>query len=261
MKNTLTVIALSFVAVATAFSVEVRADTVPRPKMSPAEFRAKIEAARKKFHKPSGGLLVRKHEGPIVAVVDKQTHYSAAEIETVLEAIRLATRVPAYRKTPDSAGKDAAVRVVLEDEPLESGATVLCAPEQGWARMSVSWLTADVPDNKVKARRLRLELMRTIAMSMGVGVSMYQPCIMTNVRKVADLDALKVDKPGPEGLNNLQSGLDAFGVKNLEFVAYRKACQEGWAPAPANAEQKAVWDEIHSLPTQPIRIEPESKRK
>ena len=41
---------------------------------------------------------------------------------------------------------------------------------------------------------------------------------------------------------------------------YRKACEEGWAPAPTNDVQKAIWDKVHAMPTEPIKIKPETKK-
>ena len=31
-------------------------------------------------------------------------------------------------------------------------------------------------------------------------------------------------------------------------------------PAPTNDVQKAIWDEIHAMPTEPIKIKPETKK-
>ena len=37
--------------------------------------------------------------------------------------------------------------------------------------------------------------------------------------------------------------LPTIGVLQDKMTSYRKACQEGWAPAPTNEYQKAVWEQ------------------
>ena len=49
-----------------------------------------------------------------------------------------------------------------------------------------------------------------------------------------------------------------LGIKRIRWLTYRDACQRGVAPEPANAEQKAIWDEVHAIPTEPIKIKPET---
>jgi len=47
------------------------------------------------------------------------------------------------------------------------------------------------------------------------------------------------------------------GVRHSGVYAARtrEACQEGWAPAPTNDIQKAIWNEVRQLPAKPIKIE------
>ena len=52
----------------------------------------------------------------------------------------------------------------------------------------------------------------------------------------------------------VNSYLNYCGVKPLQRVTYRRACQEGWAHQPTNSFQKAVWDEVHQIPQKPITI-------
>ena len=45
------------------------------------------------------------------------------------------------------------------------------------------------------------------------------------------------------------------GCQHGKRAVYRKACMDGWAPAPTNEYQKAIWDQVHAIPTKPIKIE------
>lgn len=33
-----------------------------------------------------------------------------------------------------------------------------------------------------------------------------------------------------------------LGIANMRPYTYKLACEEGWAPAPTNQWQKAIWD-------------------
>ena len=48
--------------------------------------------------------------------------------------------------------------------------------------------------------------------------------------------------------------LAAHGVTPLVTAHYRQACKQGWAPAPTNEYQKAIWDQVHEIPTEPLKI-------
>jgi hypothetical protein len=50
-----------------------------------------------------------------------------------------------------------------------------------------------------------------------------------------------------------------FGVKKERRIPYRVACQEGWAAQPTNDYQKAVWEQVHSIPDKPLKIEYDPK--
>ena len=54
--------------------------------------------------------------------------------------------------------------------------------------------------------------------------------------------------------------LKSLGVTPMEVTTCRQVCRLGWAPAPANEYQKAVWEELHAIPTEPIKIKPEEKK-
>ena len=61
-------------------------------------------------------------------------------------------------------------------------------------------------------------------------------------------------------VDNYIAYLRAIGVKPAEKTTYRKACHEGWAPPPTNEVQKAIWEQIHSSPDKPIKIEFDPKK-
>ena len=75
-----------------------------------------------------------------------------------------------------------------------------------------------------------------------------------------ELDANNSLKPAPDGINAFMNNAAAYGMTPLTIASYRTACRNGWAPAPTNDIQKAIWDEIHAMPTEPLKIKPETKK-
>jgi len=48
----------------------------------------------------------------------------------------------------------------------------------------------------------------------------------------------------PEPYMKIRKTAQKMEIANSILVPYRKACEEGWAPMPTNAIQKAIWDEV-----------------
>ncbi|MBR1870891.1 MAG: hypothetical protein IJ802_03605 [Kiritimatiellae bacterium] len=198
---------------------------------------------------PSGGLVVREPEDTNVIVIrNLQTRFTEEEMAEVVASFKTSLALPVKLATGDEIVERAGATVTVEDSPAFGGATLLVAPEQGWSRLAVGWLLEDAPEGEKRIARLEVELMRAVAASLGVGYSIHQPCIMSNVESIRDLDkiALFVSGPGPETENNLTVCAKKRGIGKYRFATYRRACQQGWAPAPTNDVQRAIWDEVAS---------------
>ena len=65
-------------------------------------------------------------------------------------------------------------------------------------------------------------------------------------------------------VNTLKRLLPQAGFEPAIIATYETACREGWAPAPTNDVQKAIWaktlDEKERGPTNPITIPPPKKK-
>ena len=70
---------------------------------------------------------------------------------------------------------------------------------------------------------------------------------------------------GKKVVGAMARNLNALGFKPRRRLTYRRACQEGWAPAPTNEFQKAVWEQVKADkergPANPITIPPPNKKK
>ena len=155
---------------------------------------------------------------------------------------------------------DAAVVVVLVDD--ETTPAMLVAPEDHWGVVNVAKLVDDLPTQKAKDRfigsRTTKELIRAFSLLCGGGSSQF-PGNMMNATSLRKLDTT-VDTIPVDMVNYYQEYLKTLGVTTRAVTTYKTACKEGWAPAPTNDVQKAIWDKVHAMPTEPIKIKPEEKK-
>jgi hypothetical protein len=66
---------------------------------------------------------------------------------------------------------------------------------------------------------------------------------MQPIFSVAELDACSYPYIQPMSFARMNTYYKHFGVTRPRRVAYRQAIKEGWAAAPTNDYQRAVWEE------------------
>ena len=85
---------------------------------------------------------------------------------------------------------------------------------------------------------------------------------MDPVFSLSQLDQILVDNIGiAQKMLIERSAIRYFGMRPYKRTTYLKACEEGWASPPADEYQKAIWDMVHALPSQPIKIKPETTKQ
>ena len=162
--------------------------------------------------------------------------------------------VPATLKGLDATG----AMWIVNDPALPIS---LVAAENGWGMLNVAPLVADSPAAAILEKRVSKFILRTFANINGVGDSAMMPaCVMKPAIGVEGVDNLVCATYSPEACSKIETYLALSGYKRCNMGTYYDACEEGWAPAPTNAVQKAIWDKVHQMPTKPIKIVPESKR-
>ena len=138
---------------------------------------------------------------------------------------------------------------------------LVTAPEDGWAIVNVTALAKGETDTKKVESRVRKELLRAFALTGGCAFMARGAIVLSGtVRTAKDLDQIPEESYGVDALNTLGQHLPNYGIMPWYQTTYKKACREGWAPLPTNEYQKAIWDKIHALPTEPIKILPETKK-
>ena len=147
---------------------------------------------------------------------------------------------------------------VIDDEKLPMS---LVAPEGRWAFVNVAPLAQGRGEKPAFLEaRVKKEMARIGCLVLGGISSTYRENLLGFVDSPEGLDKFMDDTLPVDGPLRCGRYLLSLGVKPYRDVTYRKACQEGWAPAPTNDVQKAIWEDVHKIPENPIKIEFDPKK-
>ena len=209
--------------------------------------------------------LIAPAQGPRVKVVDMQKRVGKAVIAAAQEDWRQMAWIHSdYVEggTREEAMKDGncGLAICLVDKP--GADMLLVSPEGCWVEVNVGALAADGPTQEVFEKRFRREMWRAFAFGMGVG-NETMPSLLNPITSLKELDGNEYDTPTPDAFNMMVFWAARRKLARVRYSSYRKACMEGWAPAPTNDEQRAVWAEVKADkergPTNPITIAPPKK--
>lgn len=247
-----------------AFGVAGAADSAPNGSR-------KLTKQERVMQRTGGMVEDRASAKGKVVFVNAQQKVSAAEVEATAKAIENYTRCIFTVTNKDTVSVDAmdalkaevggnAVVALVDSPTLPS---VLFAPENAWGVVNVAKLAADAPAADVLAKRVMREMWRSFGYVCGSSDS-TMVCVMGPVSSLADLDALKANNISPETMMRVEDHLRAIGVTQFRRATYRVACQEGWAPAPANDFQKAIKEAVHNEkergPANALKIVPPNQK-
>ena len=222
--------------------------------------------------KPAGGIVEKVYKGKVLRVLDAQDAVPTDKVVELTRKIRWTSLLPvevvkgpAERKgcALEAAGGLAAQDgvgagvLLVEDAKLP---IILASPDSRWAILNIAALLSDNPPPDRLLARFTKVYWCAVARSLGVGNSCYQGCVLVPFANLKDLDRIGALQPCPEPFNKMIDSAAAYGIRTLSIASYRDACHQGWAPPPANDEQQAIWNETHSIPKNPIKIEFDPKK-
>ena len=144
---------------------------------------------------------------------------------------------------------------VVDDPALPP---ILCAPESRWAMVNVAPLKSDKP--AFFETRVKKELSRGFCYLCGATNSRYPKCLVGGITGLDMIDRQSDHRIQADVIQRFRTFMRDFGVTPRRYTAYINAVRQGWAPPPTNDYQKAVWDEVHKLPSNPIKIKFDPKR-
>ena len=229
-----------------------------------------IKARDERVLKKTGGFIDQKAEGPQTLLVDARAKPTLTMDETARD-YKLATHLDA-QVAKEARGETAPLAFAkgLMDarKPLMAIVVVEgCAdlpalsvyPEEQIGIVNADKLKGG-SDPSAPEMRVSKEVWRAIGFVGGLGYSVEAHDIMQPIYTMKELDANRYPFIQPMNMARMQKMWKRFGVKKARRIPYRVAVQEGWAAQPTNDYQKAVWDEVHTLPSAPIKIKPETKK-
>ena len=230
------------------------------------------QAARRRLLR-GGGILFRKGEGGSIRFLDMRSDRSpslAPEAEHICRFTSAWTDVAelapvadgGYRAARDVLRTNEEVRIAIA--VVEEGAgspTLLVCPEDRIAVLNVDRLRVDLPADRPDAYAIRLkkELWRAVAFAAD-GFDIDYPCVLKAVASPADIDAMEMEMFCPPVSGKVKRYAKRLGVAPLRMYPYSVAVREGWAPAPTNDAQRAVWDFVKAqMATNPPAATPPAK--
>lgn len=235
-----------------------------KSEMTPQEL---IEA-KAEMLKRTGGMILVQQKGD-VRFVNLQKTVSNEVVTAISESIGKVLRINSGVETKAvafdvtkagemfAASKANACIFWIDDPRLPMS---LIAPESKWALLNIAALNADKPDTPKLNKRAQKMAMRVSAILLGAATSKYRGSALESVQSVKDVDNMVGSVLLPDSLMAISNHLPKLGITQGRVIAYRRACMEGIAPTPTNDIQKAVWDEVHAPPKNPMKIEFDPKK-
>ena len=223
----------------------------------------------RKIKAMGGSIMVPNSMKGHILVANMQMKVPASELEKTVKQLIGMTRldirfvnVPG-EVSPSVANKKVkelgANAVIFITDSDKCDVSLLCAPENGWTIINSSVVTKDAKNEIFAAARLRKELMRGFFAATGAMNSRYPGTIMNYIGKPSDLDKLVEEIPVDMSMRTIDY-LAKMGVTPVQYTTYQRAVQNGWAPAPTNDIQRAIWNRVHAAPKNPMKIEFDPKK-
>lgn len=208
------------------------------------------------INRREGGFIVdtRNQKGQLVIVnaqnvIDENTVSRATDAFQKDSKIKIVTQNGLFDLSTANRIGEATV-FVIDNKDLPQ---MMVAADDGWAFVNVAKLLSE-KETFTKAR-VRKEIVRAAGLVLGAGDSyMYEMCLTGPIRGLNELDEIPSEQLPVDVVQRIGKSMAKIGITPSRLTTYRKACEQGWAPAPTNDYQKAVWDQIHTPPSDPLKI-------
>ena len=83
---------------------------------------------------------------------------------------------------------------------------------------------------------------------------------MEPVYRLSDLDSITFPVISPEAMSKIMGVCTKRGIEPIVDGTYKDACEAGWAPMPTNDVQRSIWQKVHEMPAEPLKILPEKTK-
>lgn len=222
-----------------------------KPKLTPEQ----MKAVRERMMRHIGGVIPMPDRYPGICFLDCSAGaVPAGVIAKVIGKVKGEFFLSAYERqgkftTIEALGAFTAAHtnhacVVAIAEAGNALPWLLTAPDSRWALVNLTPLKADNPKEEKLAHRVEFVAQRAFGILMGAAWTAQGISVMMPAKDLAELDAIRGQVMPPDCHFPVIAYCDLRGVAKGGTAPYRKACMEGWAPAPTNDIQKAIWEEV-----------------
>lgn len=251
----------------TRFAIFVMALSVCCHADAKRDEKSRVAHQERRLKMTGGKIEVPNSQKGKIVFVNTQDKYETKDIAQVATELCELTKLNvqcqvASKAAPVELKKKFSADLVIVIEDSKDAPSILIAPEDGWGMVNVAKVDVGLKSEDAKkkffASRVKKELYRVYSLLCGGGSSQFEGNVL-NCARQQDIDLYEAFLPA-DLVERHARYLKQLGFSPKKIVSYRKACVDGWAPAPTNDYQKAIWEKVHSLPTEPIKILPESQR-
>jgi len=230
--------------------------------LSPAERKERAQAAKRRALIRLGGKKVLKPGTRKGAITFVNAQKAAKDEWMKTEIAYLVKETEFDIRLADGSFDLAAPKVVGEmtifitdDAKLPK---MLVAPEDRWAMVNLAPVKTD--KEAFFRNRTMKQMSRVFALLCGGTASNYGMSLCAPILTLQDLDERNDAQIPFDVFARMNEFLKPYGITAGEKALYRVACQEGWAEKPTNDIEQAIWDQVHAIPSKPIKIEFDPKK-
>lgn len=223
-----------------------------------------------KFNRLSGGLVFSEPTGKRICLLNAQDIVSTNVLKKAADRVIAEIHAPIEIVTVRDKGAVAAEMDAAQNNPMFATLVAFVEgngesitrpdPDNGRCIVDVKALTKDGADAARVEERVKKCVWRSVGFVLGAGMSVGTWSVLGRARTLAELDAISATSPAPEQHNSMVYNSKKLGIVPVNVATYRTACQQGWAKPPKNEEQKKVWDEVHAIPKNPMKVEFDPKK-
>lgn len=222
--------------------------------------RAKMRERRERVYRNTGGTIVKpgSQRGKIrfvssvpsvgKSVLEKQYMPFKQYYPFDMEAIN-GNAVTLENAGAEKARLGLSIAIFIVDASFS--APMIAAPEEGWAIVNNS--ACGTPERTAK------EAIKAFAVVAGAANSRFGVTFLSSTHP-RELDSVDVVEIPVDVAESILKQLRLVNVTPQSKAHYNIAVQQGWAPAPTNDVQKAIWNKVHAIPAEPIKIKYEKKK-
>ena len=225
---------------------------------------AGVKKITKRYKATGGRILVPNSQKGKIVVFNAQKKTALADFRAPLDAVEKQYRYEVeFVECADEVSPKTACNLMKKADAQvaifliacdECPVMTLVAPDNRWGIVNVAAVTKDAKSEAFVAARTRKALMRTFLCAAGAMNSQFEGSEMTPIKQASDFDKI-IEYPPLDVIMRAEGVLRFAGVIPAEYTTYLAACQQGWAPKPQDEYQQKIWDDVHAIPTKPLKIE------